>query len=180
MASIKNHCKLHNVNNLYVSEETLIISSYSLDSRRGWETILTGTVGSGVFSGLWGVLIRGGICGVPSLWVSSAAVLVLDGLRKERRKMVTVGSGKGSLQRRLIITQTDPINLKPHTDSVSVRPLTAARCRPQESFLPSASIGESEPASRATSSLQHGIPAELLQRRAGKRCTALTLAGRTE
>lgn len=108
MASIKNHCKLHNVNSLYVSEETLIISSYSLDSRRGWETILMGTVGSGVFSGLWGVLIRGGTCGVSSFWVSLAAVLALDGLWKERRKMVSVGSGKGSLQRGLIITRRVP------------------------------------------------------------------------
>lgn len=137
MASIKNHCKLHNVNNLYVTEETPIISSYSLDSRRGWETILMGTVGSGVFSGLWGVLIRGGICGVSSFWVSSAA---LDGLRKERRKMVTVGSGKGSLQRRLIITQTDLIDLKPPTDSVSVPTTDCSSPSSAGEFSPSLSF----------------------------------------
>lgn len=153
MASIKNHCQLHDVNNLYVSEETLIISSYSLDSRRGWETILMGTVGSAVFSGLWGVLIRGGICGVSSFWVSSAAVLVLDGLRKERRKLVSVGPGKGSLQRRLVVTRTSPIDLKPPADCSS--PWPTGEFSPSQ--LQSASLNL--PHVR----LHHCIPVELLR-----------------
>lgn len=56
-----------------------------LDSHSGWETILAGTAGSGcvgccVFSSVCDILIRGGTCGAWSFCISSASVLVLDGL----------------------------------------------------------------------------------------------------